>query len=93
MAALSDDEADLMATLSRALVSAVWDTAKWIKPDAITATSMTLVEMAHAQIVAAATLGQEEPARPLDEIIERSHEHLKLMTRFYYDRVTERTGG
>jgi hypothetical protein len=83
---LSDDEAASMVVAANAVTSALTDVAEWLKPDSVTAASMTLAEMVHARIIASATLSAEGKVA-LDEVIEHSREHMTELAQFYYAKL------
>lgn len=86
-----DIDADAVLTVAHSMVGAITDLAEWLQPDAVTATSMTLVETVHAIILAAAAAAVKDPAKTLDDIIDRTNGHVAGLARQYYERfISER---
>lgn len=86
MTELSDDDAKALLVAANSITGALMDVAQWLQPEAVAATSMTLAETVLAKVIAgAATMSDHS----LDEIIERCHEHMTVLAKYYYLKLSE----
>jgi hypothetical protein len=88
MAELSDDDTQALMVAAASISAALTDVAEWIKPDAVTTTSLVLVEMIHGMVVAAAAKAAKRSS--LDEVVARSNSHTATLAAFHYDKMTAR---
>lgn len=82
-----DRDVTAMLTCAHAIVGAVTDVAEWLQPEAVTATSMTLMETVHGIIIAAAAKAVKDPEKSLDQIIEKASRHTAEMARYFHEQL------
>jgi hypothetical protein len=88
MTDLTKDDTQAIMVAAASITSALTDVAVWLQPEAVTTTSLVLVEMVHAMVVAAAAKAAKRSS--LDDIIGRSNAHTATLAAFHFDKMSAR---
>jgi hypothetical protein len=86
MDTLPDD--DKGKALHRAVISitgAVTDVARWLAPDEVTSTALTLAQAVHAMMLASRAKATARAS--LDQIVALSNGHTAELAQFYFDKL------